>query len=133
MFKDLWENLLVSLVLEGVIPNVDKIKLIMQPANSPDMNVNNNGLFNALQARYKRYTPKNAKEMIYAAIQVWKDYPHKKINHMFLTMQTNFDKVIKCHGDSEVEGNGNIFKYYMWQIEKINVKMTFTHDLGDIC
>jgi hypothetical protein len=52
MFKELWENLLVSLALENVLPTVDKIKLITQPANSPDMNVNENGLFNALQAGY---------------------------------------------------------------------------------
>jgi hypothetical protein len=101
MFKELWENLLVSLVLENVLPTVDKIKLVTQPANSPDMNVNDNGLFNALQAGYKRYAPTNARDMIAAVLQVWKEYPHKKINHMFLTLMTNFDEVIKCHGDNE--------------------------------
>jgi hypothetical protein len=63
-FVDLWENLLMSLVLEGVLPTVDKVQLVTQPANSPDLNVNDNGLFNAIQAEYKKYAPRDTKEMI---------------------------------------------------------------------
>jgi hypothetical protein len=34
----------------------------------------------------------NARDIIAAVLQVWKEYPHKKINHMFLTLITNFEK-----------------------------------------
>jgi hypothetical protein len=99
-FVDLWENLLTSLVLEGVLPTVDKVQLVTQPANSPDLNVNDNGLFNAIQAEYKKYAPRTAKEMIDAVLASWRAYPAKKINHMWITLQTNFDEVIKCKGDN---------------------------------
>jgi hypothetical protein len=99
-FVHLWENLLVGLVLEGVLPSVEKVQLVTQPANSPDLNVNDNGLFNAIQAGYKRYAPTNAQEMIDAVLETWRKYPAKRINHMWLTLQTNFDEVVKCKGDN---------------------------------
>jgi hypothetical protein len=99
-FYDLWENLLTGLVLEGVLPSVNKVQLVTQPANSPDLNVNDNGFFNAIQAGYKKYAPKNAKEMIDAVLRTWREYPAKRINYMWLTLQTNFDEVIKCTGDN---------------------------------
>ena len=99
-FFQLWDNLLISLEMEGVLPSVNKIKLLTQPANLPDMNLNDNGLFNALQATYKRYAPRNAREMIDAVMDVWKKYPPKKINHMWLTLQTNFDDIIQHGGDN---------------------------------
>ena len=100
LFKQLWDDLLVSLYLEGVLPSVEKIQLSTQPANSPDTNVNDNGLFNALQAGYKRYAPRNASDMLEAVAKVYKEYPYRKINHMFLTLQTNYDEIIKCEGDN---------------------------------
>jgi hypothetical protein len=97
----LWENLLIGLVLEGVLPSVEKIQLVTQPTNSPDLNVNDNGLFNAIQAGYKKYAPKNAQETIDAMLDTWKKYPAKRINHMWLTLQTNFDEVIKFKGNNK--------------------------------
>jgi hypothetical protein len=99
-FREMWENLLVSLYMEGVLPSVNKIELRTQPAQSPDTNVNDNGLFNALQAGYKRHAPKNARETIQAVFKTWREYPHRRINHMWLTLQTNFDEIIKCNGDN---------------------------------
>jgi hypothetical protein len=99
-FNGLWENLLISLVLEGVLPSVDKIQLVTQPANSPDLNVNDNGLFNAIQAGYKRYVPQNAGEMIDAVLRTWREFPAKRINHMWLTLQTNFDEDVNSRGDN---------------------------------
>jgi hypothetical protein len=54
-FYELWDNLLVGLHLEGVLQTADKIVLVTQPPNSPDTNLNDNGLFNTIQAGYKRY------------------------------------------------------------------------------
>jgi hypothetical protein len=77
LFKRLWEDLMISLVLEGVVPLVvvEKIKIATQPANTPDTNVNDNGLFNALESQYKRSAPQNAHEMIDAVQKVYEEYP----------------------------------------------------------
>ena len=101
LFNTLWQDFLIGLFLEGVIPSVDKVQLATQPARSPDLNLLDNGLFNALQSQYKKYAPKNAKEMLAAVDKVWRDYPHKKINHMWLTIQLNCDEVIKCNGGND--------------------------------
>jgi hypothetical protein len=59
-FYLMWDDLLVGMFLEGVvIPSMTKIKLITQPARFPDLNLLNNGFFNALQSQYMRYAPSN--------------------------------------------------------------------------
>jgi hypothetical protein len=99
-FKTLWENLIIGLYLEKVIPSVNKIALRTQPARSPDLNLLNSGLFNALQSQYMKYAPKNASKMLEAVDKVWKAYPHKKINYMWLTIQMNCDEIIKFNRDN---------------------------------
>jgi len=41
----------------------EQIKLVAQPPNSPDMNINDLGFFNALQAMHHGCCPKNGKEL----------------------------------------------------------------------
>jgi hypothetical protein len=48
-----------------------------------------------------KYAPKNASKMLEAVDKVWKAYPHKKINHMWLTIQMNYDEMIKYNGDND--------------------------------
>lgn len=100
-FKNLWENLLVALAMEGVLPFADKVTLLTQPPNSPDLNLNDNGFFNALQAGYKRFAPRNDREMIDAVQEVWSKYPAQRINHMWLTLQANFNAIIEVHGGND--------------------------------
>jgi hypothetical protein len=88
------------LYLEGILPSVDKIVLKTQPAQSPDTNLCDNGFFNALQSGYKKHAPRNARETIHAVFKVWREYPHARINHMWLTLMTNHDQIIKCNGNN---------------------------------
>jgi hypothetical protein len=37
-FLERWETLLVGLVIENVLPHVGKVRLVVQLANSPDLN-----------------------------------------------------------------------------------------------
>ena len=85
-FMEGWECVLMDLVDRGILPSVNKVYLDTQPANSPDLNVNDLGLFAALQALYEKSCPKNALELIEQVKKAHRDFPAQKINHLFLTL-----------------------------------------------
>ena len=72
---------------EGILPHKDKIKLDTQPANSPDLNINDLGLFAALQACYECSAPKNGLELVEKVKEAHGTFPAKRIHHLFLTLQ----------------------------------------------
>ena len=76
----------------------DSIKLVAQPANSPDVNVNDLGFFNALQAMYHSYCPMNSLELIEMVTMCYNEYPTNKINRIWLTYQSCLNEIIKCNG-----------------------------------
>jgi len=76
-----WMETLTEMGLE------DKIKLITQPAKSPDLNINDLGFFNALQAMHCCTTPRNAVQLIDMVEQTHKKHPVNKINRIWLTLQ----------------------------------------------
>jgi hypothetical protein len=78
----------------------DKIELVLQPANLPDLNINDLGFFNALQALYYQAAPKNAGEIITMVEAAYNDYPWRKINYLWLTLQSVFNKIVKCNGNN---------------------------------
>jgi hypothetical protein len=100
-FKERWEDLIISLVLEGILPHALKATLITQPANSPDVNLNDNGFFNAFEARQRRYALANAKELIDIVLKVWEAYPTNKINPMWLSLQANLNEIMEHHGGND--------------------------------
>ena len=115
-FKRSWDMMLAQLFVDGVLPTADKIELYTQPPNSPDTNINDLGLFNALQSRYERLSPKNSIEMIQCVLKVWKEYPYQRINPLFLTLQLVFNEIIEHHG-------GNDFKLphmSKFKLERLN-------------
>ena len=94
--------LLPTLFVDGVLPTTaDKIELYTQPPNSPDKNINDVGLFNALQSRYERLSPKNSIKLIKCVLKVWKEYPYQRINHLFLSLQMVFNETIDHHGGDD--------------------------------
>jgi len=89
-----WMETLTDMGLE------DKIKLIAQPANSPDLNINDLGFFNALQASYYCYCPSNEMELITMATECFEEHPRNKINRIWLTHQSALNETIKHAGDN---------------------------------
>jgi len=83
--------------MESLGPN-ERIKLVAQPPNSPDLNVNDLGFFNALQSTCHSTCPRNAVELIEMATQACKDYPVNKINRIWLTCQGCMNEIIKIKG-----------------------------------
>jgi hypothetical protein len=82
----------------------DKMSLYTQPPNSPDLNMLELGLFNALQAVYYYDTaPRNEVELITMVEETYEGYPSsKRINMLFLTLQTIFKSIIEVNGNSEL-------------------------------
>ena len=79
----------------------NQIKVITQPANSPDLNVNDLGFFNSLQSYYWQTNPKNATDLIAMVEEVFNDYPPVKINRIWLSYLMNLNMVMKHHGSNK--------------------------------
>ena len=79
----------------------DKIKLYTQPANSPDLNLNDLGFFNALQSYYYQRCPSNAMEPIDMVKECYNEYPANKINRIWLTLQSCLNEIIINHGGNQ--------------------------------
>jgi hypothetical protein len=78
----------------------NKITIYAQPPNSPDTNILDLGLFNAIQSAYWTHAPKNSGDIIKMVEQTYKDYPAYKINRIFVTLQAIYDNIIVEHGDN---------------------------------
>jgi hypothetical protein len=78
-----------------------KINFEAQPPNSPDTNICDLGLFNAVQASYYNTCPKNAMEIIEMVQKTWLEYPHQKINRLFVTLQSVYNSIIEEFGGND--------------------------------
>jgi len=76
----------------------ERIKLVTQPANSPDVNINDLGFFNALQSMHHSHCPKNSLELIEMATVCYDECPANKINRIWLACQSCLNEIIKCNG-----------------------------------
>jgi hypothetical protein len=81
----------------------NKVLLYTQPANSPDVNINDLGFFRALQSLYQRSTPANVGEIIASVQQAYLDYDHVKINRIWLTLQCCLNEIITHHGNNDYQ------------------------------
>jgi hypothetical protein len=90
----LWDPNEIGILTPG------KIEIYAQPPNSPDTNILDLGLFNALQSAYWTHAPKNSGEIITMVQQTYWSYPADKINRIFVTLQSIYDCIIVEHGDN---------------------------------
>lgn len=79
----------------------DKVSFYTQPPNSPDLNICDLGLFNALQSAYYDKAPSNEVQLITMVEETYRDYPTNKINRLFVTLQTIFNSILEHHGDNQ--------------------------------
>ena len=78
----------------------DKILLYTQPANSPDLNINDLGFFRALQSAYLEFSPEGPEDIIKYVNRAYEEFPTDKINFIWLTLQSCMNEIISCHGDN---------------------------------
>jgi hypothetical protein len=79
----------------------DKVSIYTQPPTSPDLNICDLGLFNALQSEYYDTSPKNEVELIALVEETYKNYCYLKINRLFVTLQTIFNSIIEANGGND--------------------------------
>jgi hypothetical protein len=57
------------------------------------------GFFRAIQS-FNDSCPSNALELIAGVRKAYNDYDYRKINRVFLTLQTILNEIIECNGDN---------------------------------
>ena len=74
--------------------------LYTQAANSPDVNLLDLGFFQAIQS-FNDAAPKNEEELIQSVQDAYMNNPRKRLNRMWLTLQSVFKQIILCNGDND--------------------------------
>ena len=77
------------------------VKLYTQPAQSPDLNVNDLGFFSSLQSKYYMTSPKDSIELIEMVEEAFKTYPWQSLNRIWLTLQSVMNRIIEERGDNK--------------------------------
>ena len=76
--------------------------LYTQAANSPDVNLLDLGFFRAIQS-FNDAAPKNEEELIQSVQHAYTNYPRKRLNRTWLTLQSVFNQIILCNGDNDYD------------------------------
>jgi len=79
----------------------NKINLVTQPPNSPDLNINDLGFFRSLQTQYYMLCPRNAQQIIDMVMTCYEEYDRRKINRIWLTYQTVMNMILERDGDNQ--------------------------------
>ena len=79
----------------------NKIRIVTQPANSPDTNVNDLGFFNALQTLAWTKRADGIADLITNVIIAYNEYPPHLINRVFLTLMGVMNCIIDTGGNND--------------------------------
>ena len=79
----------------------DRIYLVTQPANSPDLNINDLGFFASIQSEYWRRNPRTTTELVDMVLDTFDKYPHKKLNKIWLSYRMVLNKVLEHKGNND--------------------------------
>ncbi|XP_037433352.1 uncharacterized protein LOC119300505 [Triticum dicoccoides] len=74
------------------------IRMIFQPPNSPDTNGLDLGWFNSIQAMFQRKMPKDLPDIVKKVEESLEEYPHQRLNRIFLSHQACMREIIKHKG-----------------------------------
>lgn len=77
------------------------VQLVFQPANSPDMNALDLGLFSAIQSRQRQQQTRTIEQLIDAVTAAYWNMPPTTINNAFLSLHSTMDQCIVHKGDND--------------------------------
>lgn len=98
--------------LDAVAASGCMISLYKQPAQSPDLNLNDLAFFRSIQSLYYEAAPETEMDLIDAVEDAFEQYPINKINRMWLTLQSCCNKILEHDG-------GNHYKIEHMDKEKL--------------
>ena len=84
--------------LEAAAANGLNLRLVQQPPNSPDTNINDLSFFRAIDALQQEEACTNYEELIQNVKQACVNYSPKKLNNMWITHQQVMLKIMETHG-----------------------------------
>ena len=73
------------------------LTMFTQSPNSPDTNILNLGFFRAIQL-FNDDCPANEEELIKSVEKAYGEYPYRKLNHVWLTLQSCLNMIIENDG-----------------------------------
>jgi hypothetical protein len=76
------------------------IRLICQPANSPDLNVLDLGFFNSIQSLQQKEVTKSVDELIQVVENAFEAYDCKNSNKIFLSLQSSMLEIMRRKGSN---------------------------------
>jgi hypothetical protein len=79
--------------------NKNAVTLYTQPAQSPDLNVNDLGFFASLQSMYYKTAPTDALELIDKIETCFNNYHVNELNRIWLTLQSCMNEIIEEKGE----------------------------------
>lgn len=85
--------------LEQLAPG-NIIVLYNQPAQSPDLNINDLAFFRSIQSLYYESAPANQEELIQAVLEAFRRYCPTKMNRMWLTLMSCCNQILEHNGDN---------------------------------
>jgi hypothetical protein len=81
--------------------NKNAVSLYTQHAQSPDLNVNDVGVFASLQSMYYKTAPTDALELIDKVETCFNNYHVNKLNCIWLALQSSMNEIIEEKGDNK--------------------------------
>jgi hypothetical protein len=81
--------------------NENAVKLYTQPAQSPDLNVNDLGFFSSLQSMYYKTAPTDSLDLIDKVETCFRNYHVYKLNRVWVTLQSCMNEIIEDKGDNK--------------------------------
>lgn len=77
------------------------IRLMCQPANSPDLNVLDLGFFSAIQSLQHKESPKNIDELVHDVMKSFEAFSTMESDNIFLTLQSCMVEIMKMKGSNK--------------------------------
>ena len=77
------------------------IQVVVQPAQSPDLNVDDLAFFHSLQSDVSLVAKENRRELLEAVEDCWKEYPEEKMSSVWVCLYSSFHGVLESGGNND--------------------------------
>ena len=77
------------------------IEVVVQPAQSPDLNVDDIAFFNSLQSDVSLVAKENRRDLLDAIIKGWHEYPLEKMESVWRCLYSSFHGELESFGDND--------------------------------